>query len=238
MNLAIMQPYFFPHIAYFQLIAAVDIFVVYTDVQFIKNGWINRNRILLNNAASWITLPVERGNLHDNINQRAFISYEQSCRKILNQLDAAYRKAPHFDETRCLIQSILRTAETNVATTLARHLELVSHHLGLNTKFLDSADVYRQNVNLRGQQRVIDICRTLNASNYYNSIGGIALYAPEEFAKSEIVLRFLHPRPQTYRQYDHPFISGLSIIDALMFNGAPQVASMLTQFDLVQKIVT
>jgi WbqC-like protein family len=75
MKLAIMQPYFFPYIGYFQLIAAVDVFVVYDDVQFIKNGWINRNRILLNKSASWITLPVERGHLQDNINQRHFVSY-------------------------------------------------------------------------------------------------------------------------------------------------------------------
>ena len=98
MKLALMQPYFFPYIGYFQLIAAVDVFVVYDDVQFIKNGWINRNRILLNNAASWITLPVERGHLQDNINQRHFVSYKQACVKIMNRLDAAYRKAPYFCE--------------------------------------------------------------------------------------------------------------------------------------------
>jgi len=230
-----MQPYFFPYIGYFQLIAAVDVFVVYDDVQFIKNGWINRNRILLNNAASWITLPVERGHLQDNINQRHFVSYKQACVKIMNRLDAAYRKAPYFCEVKCLIESLLALEEDNVAGTLRRQVEQLSRHLGISTKFVGSAEIEKQDVGLNGQDRVIEICRAMKASEYYNSIGGLSLYDPSVFAQSGITLRFLQPQHRIYKQYDNPFVPNLSIIDVLMFNRPEQVGFMLQEFDLVDK---
>jgi hypothetical protein len=237
MKLALMQPYFFPYLGYFQLIAAVDFFVVYDDVQFIKNGWINRNRILLNNAASWITLPVERGHLQDNINQRHFMNYKQACVKIMNQLDAVYRKAPYFCEVKCLIESLLSLEEDNVASTLRRQLETLSRHLGISTKFVDSSALKKQDVELSAQGRVIEICRALKASEYYNSIGGIPLYDPSIFAQSGITLRFLQPRQQIYKQYDNSFVPTLSIIDVLMFNRVEQVSWMLREFDLVDKLM-
>ena len=238
MRLAIMQPYFFPYVGYFQLIAAVDLFVVYDDVQFIKNGWINRNRILLNEAAAWITLPVERGHLQDNINQRHFVTYKPACAKIINQLEAAYRKAPCFREIKSLVESLLALEEDNVAGTLKRQLEELSRRLGLSTKFLNSTDLKKPEVALGGQDRVIEICCAKQAGEYYNSMGGVPLYDPAAFAQAGITLRFLEPRLQTYKQFDNAFVSNLSIIDALMFNGLAQVSSMLREFDLVDKPTT
>ena len=237
MKLALMQPYFFPYIGYFQLIAAVDVFVVYDDVQFIKNGWINRNRILFNGSASWITLPVKRGHLQDNINQRHFVGYKQACVKIMNQLDAAYRKAPHFCEVKCLIESLLALEGDNVASTLRRQLEQLSRHLGISTKFVESTAFKKQDIKLGAQDRVIEICRAMKASEYYNSIGGVPLYDPSIFAQSGITLRFLQPQHRTYKQYDNPFVPNLSIIDVLMFNRLEQVGSMLQEFDLVDRPV-
>jgi hypothetical protein len=235
MKLAIMQPYFFPYIGYFQLIAAVDVFVVYDDVQYIKNGWINRNQILLNKRASWITLPVERGHLHDNINQRHFVNYKQACVKILNQLYAAYRKAPCFREANSLIESLLMLKGDNVAGTLKRQLEELSRCLDFSTKFINSADLKQPEAALDGQDRVIEICRAMKASEYYNAIGGIPLYDPAAFAQSGITLRFLQPRHTTYKQFDHPFVPNLSLIDVLMFNRLEQVNRMLLEFDLLDK---
>jgi hypothetical protein len=207
MKLALMQPYFLPYIGYFQLIAAVDVFVVYDDVQFIKNGWINRNRILLNGSASWITLPVERGHLQDNINQRHFVNYRQACEKIMNQMDAAYRKAPFHSEVKHLVGSLLALEGDNVADILRRQLEQMSRYLSLSTRFLNSTDLTKQDAGLDGQDRVIEICKAVKASEYYNAIGGSS------------------------------FISNLSIIDVLMFNRPEQACLMLKEFDLLDKNV-
>ena len=69
MKLAIMQPYLFPYLGYFQLIAAVDKFVFYDDVNFIKNGWINRNRLLISGKVNYITIPLSGASSFLKINQ-------------------------------------------------------------------------------------------------------------------------------------------------------------------------
>src|SRR5882724_10468265 len=96
MKLGIMQPYIFPYIGYFQLIAAVDHFVIHDDVQWIKSGWINRNRILANNQPGYITLPVRSGSSFLNINEREYVpEIENHKKRILRQIEGAYRKAPY-----------------------------------------------------------------------------------------------------------------------------------------------
>ncbi len=233
MKIGLMQPYFFPYVGYFQLIAAVDCFIIYDDVQFIKNGWINRNRILLNNSASWVTLPVGRGHLHDHINQRHFVDYKPACGKILSQLDSAYRKAPFFRETSDFVESLLAREGDNVAATLSCQLEMVARHLSLSAKFLDSSGLTKDDAALAGQDRVIEICRAMKASEYYNAIGGIPLYNPEAFEQHGITLRFLQPRQLTYKQYDNEFVPHLSLIDVLMFNPLDEVIRMVREYDLV-----
>jgi len=235
MKLALMQPYFFPYVGYFQLIAAVDVFVVYDDVQFIKNGWINRNRILLNGAPAWITLPVERGSLHDNINQRHFVNYQQACTKILNQLDAAYRYAPNFNEAMSFVKSMLALEGSNLAETLKQQLELTARHFGITTQFLISSKLAKQDSELFGQDRVIEICRTAKADVYCNSIGGTQLYDPATFSKSGVALRFVKSHATQYKQFDQDFVPHLSVIDVLMFKSSQEIACMLRNFDLIER---
>jgi hypothetical protein len=233
MKLALMQPYFFPYVGYFQLIKAVDLFVVYDDVQFIKNGWINRNRILLNGAPAWITLPVERGSLHDNINQRHFVNYQQGCAKIAGQLDAAYRRAPNYGEAMPFIKSMLVLEGTNVAEILKQQLELTARHLGITTQFLLSSELAKDDSGLFSQDRVIEICRAAKADVYCNSIGGMALYSTPAFAKAGITLRFVKSKDVAYKQFEHTFVPSLSIIDLLMFNSTEQIQMLLSAFELI-----
>jgi len=235
MKLALMQPYFFPYVGYFQLIKAVDVFVVYDDVQFIKNGWINRNRILLDGEPAWMTLPVERGNLRDYINQRHFVNYQQACTKILNQLDAAYRHAPHFTETMSFVKSMLALEGANIAEILKQQLELTARHLGIATQFLISSRLPKQDSELFGQDRVIEICRAAKADVYCNSIGGVGLYDPSEFSKSGLALRFIKSHATPYKQFGEGFVPDLSIVDALMFTSSREVAGMTRNFDLIER---
>lgn len=228
-----MQPYFFPYIGYFQLISAVDVFVVYDDVQYIKNGWINRNRILLNNAASYITLPVERGHLGDTIRQRHFVGYEQASRRVFNQVAAAYRKAPFFAEVTPLLEFLLGLQGENIASTLGLQLKELSKFLGIPAEFRICSEVLANNGGATGQDRVIGLCRAMQATEYYNTMGGTALYDPTTFARHEIKLFFVRPRPAEYQQYQSPFVGNLSIIDVLMFNPRERVNAMIKEWDAV-----
>ena len=132
---------------------------------------------------------------------------------------------------------LLRLEGHNVASTLRKQLEQLSRYLGLSTQFLNSTDLAKQDIGLDGQDRVIEICRAMKAGEYYNAIGGIPLYDASAFGKSEIILRFLQPRHQCYKQYENPFVPYLSVIDVLMFNRLEQARLMLQEFDLVEKPV-
>src|SRR5690606_18130129 len=115
MRLAIMQPYFCPYIGYFQLMNAVDKFVVYDNIQYTKKGWINRNRILMNGKDQLFSLPVKKDSDYLNINQR-FLSddFDGEKKKLLNKFKGAYNKAPYFKEIFPLLQEIINDDSNNL----------------------------------------------------------------------------------------------------------------------------
>ncbi|NDH69321.1 MAG: hypothetical protein EBY22_15770, partial [Gammaproteobacteria bacterium] len=124
MKLGIMQPYLFPYIGYFQLIESCDCFVVYDDVQYIKNGWINRNRILLNGKIHYITLPVLKNGSLLSINQRVFpYDFEFHKRSLLSKIEQAYRKAPFFKGVYDMVEECFQSTDSNVAVFVTQTIQ-------------------------------------------------------------------------------------------------------------------
>lgn len=234
-TVAIMQPYFFPYIGYFQLINAVDSFLIYDDVQYIKGGWINRNRILLNGNPHYITLPVEKGHWRDKISERNFSSpkFEQAKAKIVRQLSSAYGKAPYFSGVMHLVEQVFACEERNVARFLINHLRKVCDYLRIETPFLISSETQKQNAELSGQNRGIAMCKALEAHRYINAIGGMDLYDPSSFEQERIKLNFIKTLDFSYYQFGDTFVPNLSIIDVMMFNDVEQIREYLAMYELV-----
>jgi len=229
MKLAIMQPYFLPYIGYFQLINAVDKFVIYDDVTFIKQGWINRNRIILNDKDFLFTLELKGASSFKEINK---VEVGKNRLKLMKTFYQAYQKAPYFEEVRPILNSILNSLESNLSKYLFYTIELINDYLGIKTKLLISSEIDKNNT-LRGQEKVIEICKNLDASIYINSIGGKELYSKTDFAASEIDLFFLQPYKIEYLQFRNKFIPWLSIIDVMMFNSKEEINTMLSNYELV-----
>lgn len=234
MNIAIMQPYFFPYIGYFQLIAAVDQFVIYDDVQWIKGGWINRNRIQIRGQPHFITIPVSaEGNLRPICERQLATSFQEAAKKIVSQLSDAYRPAPYFDPVRSLVSRCLAFETRNVSELVVHSLREVCEYIGVSTPFLRSSDLPR--TDLRGVERVIQIVRHCGGDVYINPIGGQELYTGDRFATDGLTLRFLKTQDISYRQFRVPFVPSLSIVDVLMFNSPAEVQSLLRKFELVHE---
>lgn len=229
---SIMQPYFFPYLGYFQLIRNCDVFVLHDDVQYIKSGWVNRNRILVNGAPAYLTLPVLRGASRLNINQRSYQLEEKVVQRIVRRLDAAYREAPHFEPTMSLLRELLAFEDPNVAAFNGNLIRRISAHLGLAARIVESSALAKE-AGLRQEERVIDICRVVGATKYVNSMGGVGLYSTGGFARKGIDLGFLEPGISGYRQFGGPHVPHLSVIDALMFNDRDGVRRLLAEFSLV-----
>jgi len=232
MKLAIMQPYFFPYLGYWQLLGSVDRFVIYDDVNYIKGGWINRNRILINGKPSYITAPLYQASYNKRICDVSLQSSPVWRKKMVKSIENAYRKAPFFSEVFPIIEKTICYKTENLADFLAYHLKAMAVFLGINTEFVKTSRCYK-NHDLTGQDRILDICKREGANEYINLQGGQALYDAEAFRRLGIDLCFMVMQHAPYAQRAAGFTRCLSLIDALMENGPYGVAQQLDKFDLV-----
>jgi hypothetical protein len=225
-RLAIMQPYFFPYLGYFQLMAKVDTFVLYDDVNFINRGWINRNRINLNGEPHLVTVPLKQASQNRLIYDIELGDDATWRAKLIKTLRQAYARAPQFERVMPLIDEIVLHSARNLADYLLHSLTRLRDHLGLDTHIVGSSRRY-ENASLKAQERIIDICLRERTDIYINSIGGLELYSPHNFDEARLKLQFLTPSLPAYTQCGSEFVAGLSIIDVLMCNDEASVKQML-----------
>ena len=231
MKLGIMQPYFMPYIGYWQLLALVDTFVVYDNIQFTKKGWINRNRFLRNGKDSIFTIPVKRDAEYLDVVQRS-VADEFDRDKLLNQLAAGYQKAPFFKTVFPVITSIVRAEKRNLFDYIHQSILATAGYLGIKTPIVVSSAIDCDHRSLRGESKVIALCKAMGATEYINPIGGRELYSESTFAAQGIALKFIKTRPICYQQYSEAFVASLSIIDVMMFNSRESIRAMLNEYDL------
>jgi len=216
MRLGIMQPYFMPYIGYFQLIAAVDLFIVYDNIKYTKKGWINRNRMLVNGADAIFSLPLKKDSDMLDIVQRE-LSSEFNREKLLGQFKGAYIKAPYFNEFYPLLEKIIRFKDGNLFTYIENSLNEICRHLKIETKIIISSN-FPINHELKAQDKVIALCNATHADSYINTIGGTELYDRNQFLSHGVKLQFIKAKSFEYSQFAAPFVPWLSIVDVLMFN--------------------
>ena len=229
MKIAIMQPYFLPYMAYWQLINAVDTFVIYDDVNFIKRGYINRNSILTNGKVKTFTLELKKSSQNKLINE---IEIGDNREKLLKMFKYSYSKTPFFKQVFPILEKIMRFEEKSLSKFIAESLVIISEYLGINTNFIYSSEI-KKTLNLKGESKIIDICKKLGAKEYINPIGGIDLYSKKEFDKNGINLVFLESKGIKYKQFKNEFIPNLSIIDVLMFNSLADLNKSLHLYNKI-----
>ena len=229
MKLGIMQPYFLPYIGYWQLINAVDKYVIYDDVQFIKGGWINRNNILINGQKQLFNLFLSGASPNKLINE---IAVEDNQTKLIRTIELNYKKAPMYQQVFPLFLHIMEHSDKNLAKFIGNSIVEISKYLSIETEFIYSSTLDKDNT-LRAQDKVLYICKLLNASKYINAIGGFDLYSKESFANNGIQLSFLESKILPYKQLNSEFVPYLSILDILMFNSQERVKTMLDNYKLL-----
>jgi len=237
MKIAIMQPYLFPYIGYFQLINSVDVFGIGDDVQYIDRGWINRNRILINKQASLISFPVKKDSYSKNINERFFhegFSYQKE--KFLRILNLNYKKAPYYNDVIELITSILEHKETNVSKFIENQLKIICEYLHIETTFINSNlwqvdEAEGKNTEERAVEKLKKL-RDMGIDHFINPIGGTQLYSKDFFKKNGLKLSFLKSNDFIYDQFGLEFTPNLSIIDVMMFNSVEQIKEQLNQYTI------
>lgn len=237
MKLAIMQPYFFPYIGYFQLMNYVDEWVVFNDIQFIDKGWINRNRILHPDSEKqwqYLTVPLSGRKQFDKINDIIIKPQEEWRDTILGKLSIYKKKAPFFEQTREFVAECLVSQERNLSDFVSDVLVKTARHLSINTPIEIQTDLKLTLPQITHPgDWALRISEKLNASQYINPHSGYEIFDENAFEKSGIKLNFMKSRLTPYVQRREGFVPGLSIIDVMMWNDELAIHDMLREdFDL------
>lgn len=232
MTLAANQPYLLPYLAYWQLIRCADLFLLADDYDYIRSGWVNRNRILIGGKPEYLRMEVRSNKESRLILDRQLIRNPRAVENKLRTLEMAYHKAPCFADGYALAERILCWPEQNLARFLEHSIREVCDYLDIHTPIGRTSDL-PGNSRFKREFRVYDFCHRLGADTYVNAIGGQGLYYFEDFARQGIRLRFLKSGLPAYRQSGGPFVERLSILDAIMFNTRGQLQEMLADYSFI-----
>lgn len=233
MKAGIMQPYLFPYIGYWQLIHAVDRFVLLDDVNYIMRGYINRNSILLDGKPYRFTIPVKKASQNKLIKEME-LDFDRSRKdKFLRTLCSAYKKADYYEAVMPVLEEIVNYEEESLTEFIRFSIARIMDYLQIHTELSLSSEIKKKET-LRGEERIIEICKRLNVDTYVNPCGGRMLYDHSDFEREKLNLFFLDTQWEkvVYDQKQNMFTKNLSIIDVMMFNDIRTIQMFLERYEL------
>ena len=232
-RLSIMQPYIFPYIGYFHLIESTEKIVFYDDVNYIKRGWINRNRILINNSDFLFTIPVEKASQNKLINEINPLIDSNFIDKFFAQIETAYKKAPYYYDVVEILKTVFSKHYENIADLAINSIRSVYKYLDKDIQWTKSSISSPETKGMDKADRLIEITKNLGYQKYINAIGGQELYQKEYFNNKGVKLNFVKSQKIEYKQFNNDFVPWLSIIDILMFNDKNAVREQITAHNIV-----
>lgn len=255
MKLAIMQPYFFPYVGYFQAIHAVDKYILYENLDYITEGWMHRNRILVKNQNPiYINAHIVGKSSNKKIKEIELVQNNSWKKKTLNSISLNYRGSNFYDETFALIEPLILNDPKYLFEFNANIIKKISIYLDLKTQIISSNKNLEQlehdlntidkndysifpelkkTMPIKKVARVLKICEIEKATVFINAIGGMELYTKDEFKKYNIDLFFIETKPYSYKQFSNNYFPHLSIIDVLMHNGKTGTMEILKNYNLI-----
>lgn len=237
-KIGIMQPYFFPYLGYFSLIKHTDEFILFDSVQFIRHGWIERNRILKPNEGwQYIAVPLQKHNLSTIIQDIKINNNEDWRTKIFAQLEHYKKKSPFYNETIDVVKKALSLPPTSITELNFQILQTVCEYLDIpfNCQIFSKMDLQIEPA-LDADEWALNICKALGyIDEYWNPPGGMEFFDRSKYEQAGIKLVFQKPILEFYSQRRGPenFENGLSIIDIMMFNSPEKINEMLDQYELL-----
>ncbi len=231
-KIAVMQPYLFPYIGYFQLIHMVDEFIILDNVQYINRGWINRNRILINGKEHLFSFSLKKDAREKLISERFFSNeFHKERIKFFHMIECAYGKAPYYKNVQDLLVQCMEQETNNISDFIVHTLKKICLYLGIDVTFYLASAIFPKDI--KGEDYIIKVCQKRDAHVYINPIGGQMLYTKQNFSSQGIALYFLQSDNVQYVQFENPFVERLSIIDVMMFNSIEEIKKLLGRCALI-----
>jgi len=237
MKLAIMQPYLFPYLGYISLINQSDKFIIFDTPQFMRKGWIERNRIIKENGGSvYIKVPLVKAPLGTVINEMVIDESTLWRDKIIAQLDIYKKKAPYFNQVIALVKNSFSDSSVSISKLNETVLKNVCGYLGVKTEIVVFSEMNMEiEQPLAPDEWALNICNALGANKYLNAAGGQSFFDASKYQKNGIDLFFIEQPLPEYKQLGNEYEPGLSILDVMMFNSPEEIMEMLSQGSLMPK---
>ena len=234
MRLAVTQPYFFPYLGYLAIIKHSDCFVVFDTPQFIRHGWIERNRILKPNEGwQYIKVPLEKNISKTNIKDVKIKNTVDWQRKIIAQLDHYKKKARYYRQVMDLLNEVFSLKTNSIVKLDAFALEKIFEYLDLTFNYSIFSEM---DMKIKEPQApdewALNISKAMGADEYINLPGGKKIFNENKYKKEDIELHFMKLNLREYNQKRKTFEPGLSIIDVMMFNSPETIRDMLDDYKL------
>jgi len=234
MKLAVMQPYFFPYLGYFQLIDAADRFILADEVQYIRHGWINRNRLQNEKGeCTYIIAPVKKHSLKTAIKEIT-VADNGWKKEVLKKLQPYKNKAPFYKQVFSFMEACFEVKSDNLSSINQHFLIQTCRFIGIEKEIELQSDLNLDYAKVHNKtDRVLQFCYQLGANTYINLPGGTVLYDKTIFLNNGINLQFIKPNLPLYPQLSAHFEPALSIIDVMMFNEPQKIKEMVKDYQFL-----
>lgn len=229
MVLGFMQPYFFPYLGYFDLINYSDRWIVFDTAQYIRRGWINRNRILHPEKGwQYIVVPIQKSKREEAIGNIRISDQEAWKEKIIGQLNHYKKHARYFKEIRSLLIDCLCTDEKKISKLNTAILKKICTYLDIpfQYQYFSEMNLDLPPVEYPGDW-ALHLSEALGAKEYVNPPGGRDLYDNQKFEKRGIKLTIREISLFEYECNHYQYEQNLSIVDVLMWNAPENVKTYL-----------
>ena len=236
-SLGIMQPYFFPYLGHFSLIAAVDEWVVFDLTQYTPKTWMNRNRVLHpGGGCQYVSVPLSNSSIHIKTSQANVLSVVDTEQSVLGKLTHYKRQAPFYDAVIGLVREVFANTPSDSLVHLnATALAKTCAYLGIPFRYSIASEM---NLNLPptlgAGEWALYITSALGASTYINPLSGAALFSAAAFEQRGIDLKFLEPRLFEYSTGRYGFEPYLSVLDVMMWNSPQTVADAVRSHCIIR----
>jgi hypothetical protein len=233
-TLSVMQPYAFPYFGYFCLIQSSNEIVFYDDVNFIKGGWINRNKILVNDKPTIFNIYLSGASSFKEIREIELLRDDKKVLSSLRTIQQSYKNAPYFRDVFPIITKVFLESEGNIADFAIASIQAVYDYIDLPLRYRKSSSDFSHTKGEDKVDRLVHMCEELGYKNYINVMGGQGLYTKEVFAERGINLYFNKPSLTPYNQFgDSDFHPYLSIIDVMMFCSPEKIREIINQYEII-----
>lgn len=227
MRISILQPGYLPWLGFFEQMYRSDVFVIYDDVQYDKDGWRNRNRIKTPNGIQWLTVPI-----HINFKEHSLIrevkidNSENWRKKHLFSIKQNYSKTPFYKNYIDIFEGVYSKAWEYLIDIDMYFIYKLAECLGMKKKTVAMSSEF----GVKGNriERLVNLCKKFNADTFYEGASGRDYIDEDYFAKNNIKLEYQDYQHPVYNQLYGTFIPYLSVVD-LIFNYGDESLSLLTK---------